>query len=153
MIKKIISEEGFSGFLKGIVPSLILTLVPVIQFTLYELFKKSMSDTKGNISNKNVVLISFFSKFISIVLIYPLMTLKTLYQSNSSLTNKEIIDIINKVFKEEGIIGFYKGVGSKVLGSVLNNMILMLTYERLQNIVRLILIRLIIGKSSSKILV
>lgn len=153
MIKKIISEEGFSGFLKGIVPSLILTLVPVIQFTSYELFKKSMSDTKGNISNKNVVLISFFSKFISIVLNYPLMTLKTLYQSNSSLTNKEIIDIINKVFKEEGIIGFYKGVGSKVLGSVLNNMILMLTYERLQNIVRLILIRLIIGKSSSKILV
>ena len=153
MIKKIISEEGFSGFLKGIVPSLILTLVPVIQFTLYELFKKSMSDTKGNISNKNVVLISFFSKFISIVLNYPLMTLKTLYQSNSCLTNKEIIDIINKVFKEEGIIGFYKGVGSKVLGSVLNNMILMLTYERLQNIVRLILIRLIIGKSSSKILV
>ena len=153
MIKKIISEEGFSGFLKGMVPSLILTLVPVIQFTSYELLKKSMSDAKGNISNKNVVLISFFSKFISILLNYPLMTLKTLYQSNSSLSNKEIIDILNKVFKEEGIIGFYKGLGSKVLGSVLNNMILMLTYERLQNIVRLILTRLILGKSSSKILV
>jgi hypothetical protein len=153
MIKKIISEEGISGFLKGIVPSLILTIVPVIQFTSYELLKNSLSDANGKISNKNVILISFFSKFVSILLNYPLMTLKTLYQSNSSLSNKEIIGIINKVMKEEGIIGFYKGIGSKVLGSVMNNMILMLTYERLQNVVRLILVQLILGKSHSKIIV
>jgi hypothetical protein len=153
MIKKIFSEEGLSAFFKGIIPSLILTLVPVIQFTSYEFLKLNLSYSDGKISNKNLVMISFFSKFISILLNYPLMTLKTLYQSNSTFSNKEIIEIIKRVLLKEGLLGFYKGIGSKVLGSVLNNMILMLTYERLQNIVRLLLSRLLLGKSSSKIIV
>lgn len=152
MIKKIIRKEGFSAFFKGIIPSLILTLVPVIQFTSYELLKNSFSDIEGKISNKNLAFISFFSKSISIFVNYPLMTLKTLYQSNSKLSNKEIIEIIKRVFVEEGLLGFYKGIGSKILGSVLNNMILMMTYERLQNIVRLLLVRLLLGKSSAKII-
>ena len=152
MIKKIFSEEGMSGFFKGIVPSLILTIVPVIQFTSYEVLKKIISDPSGNISTKNVVMISFLSKFISIMSNYPLMTLKTLYQSNSSLTNKEILEILKKVLHKEGIFGLYKGLGSKIFGSVLNDMILMLTYERLQSIVRLILVRVILGKSSIKLL-
>jgi adenine nucleotide transporter 17 len=152
MIKKIFSEEGMSGFFKGIVPSLILTIVPVIQFTSYEVLKKIISDPSGNISNKNVVMISFLTKFISIMFNYPLMTLKTLYQSNSSLTNNEIVEILKKVLHKEGIFGLYKGLGSKMFGSVLNDMVLMLTYERLQNIVRLILVRVILGKSSFKLL-
>ena len=152
MIKKIVKEEGCAGFLKGMVPSLILTLVPVIQFTSYEVLKDSISDHSGKISSKNVVMISFFSKFISILVNYPLMTVKTLYQSNSTFTNNEIAEILKKVLRKEGIFGLYKGLGSKILGSVLNNIILMLTYERLQNIVRLLLARMILGKSSSKII-
>jgi hypothetical protein len=153
MIKKIINDEGVGGFFKGIVPSLILTFSPVIQFTSYEVLKNNLSDSNGKISNKNLVIISLLSKFISIFLNYPMLTFKTLYQSNSTLSNQEIIIIIKKVFYKEGIYGLYKGFGSKILGSVLNNMILMLTYERLQNIIRLLLTRLILGKSSNKIII
>jgi adenine nucleotide transporter 17 len=146
MIKLIYEQEGLSGFFKGITPSLILTLVPVMQFTLYELLKKSFVDNEGKLSNKNLFLISSLSKVLTIITSYPLMTAKALYQSNSKLPSNEVWKLILKLIKEEGLFGFYKGFGPKILGAVLNNIILMFTYERMQNLVRLILTRIIFGK-------
>jgi adenine nucleotide transporter 17 len=146
MIKLIYEQEGLSGFFKGITPSLILTLVPVMQFTLYELLKKSFVDNEGKLSNKNLFLISSLSKVLTIITSYPLMTAKALYQSNSKLPSNEVWKLILKLIKEEGLLGFYKGFGPKILGAVLNNIILMFTYERMQNLVRLILTRIIFGK-------
>lgn len=148
MIKLIYNQEGLSGFFKGIVPSLILTLVPVMQFTCYEVLKKSFMDKNGDLSNKHLVLISFLSKLVTIIVSYPLMTAKALYQSNSKLPSSEVWKIIVKLIKEEGLLGFYKGFGPKVVGSLINNTILMFTYERLQVLVRLILMKIILGKRS-----
>jgi len=75
------------------------------------------------------------------------MTTKALYQSNSKLSSQEVWNIILKLIKEEGILGFYKGFGPKVVGSLINNTILMFTYERMQTLVRLILARIIMGKT------
>jgi adenine nucleotide transporter 17 len=146
MIKLIYEQEGISGFFKGITPSLILTLVPVMQFTLYELLKKSLVDVEGKLSNKNIFIISSISKVLTIITSYPLMTAKALYQSNSKLPSTEVWQIILKLLKEEGLLGFYKGFGPKILGAVINNIILMFTYERMQSLVRLILTRIIFGK-------
>jgi adenine nucleotide transporter 17 len=148
MIKLIYNQEGLSGFFKGIVPSLILTLVPVMQFTCYEVLKKSFMDKNGDLSNKHLVLISFLSKLVTIIVSYPLMTAKALYQSNSKLPSCEVWKIIVKLIKEEGLLGFYKGFGPKVVGSLINNTILMFTYERVQVLVRIILMKIILGKRS-----
>ncbi len=148
MIKLIYNQEGLSGFFKGIVPSLILTLVPVMQFTCYEVLKKSFMDKNGDLSNKHLVLISFLSKLVTIIVSYPLMTAKALYQSNSKLPSSEVWKIIVKLIKEEGLFGFYKGFAPKVVGSLINNTILMFTYERLQVLVRIILMKIILGKRS-----
>ena len=148
MIKLIYKEEGLSSFFKGIVPSLILTLVPVMQFTSYEILKKSFVNDLGKISNKHLVLVSFISKLLTILVSYPLMTAKALYQSNSKLQSSEVWKIITKLIKEEGLLGFYKGFGPKVVGSLINNTILMFTYERLQSLVRIILMKIIFGKKS-----
>ncbi len=146
MIKNIYNQEGLAGFFKGITPSLILCFVPVMQFTLYELLKKSFIDDEGKISNKNLFIISCLSKVLTIVTSYPLMTAKALYQSNSKLHSSEVWKIIVKLIREEGLLGFYKGFGPKIFGSVINNTILMFTYERMQTLVRLILTRIIFGK-------
>lgn len=146
MINKIYEEEGLAGFFKGIVPSLILTLVPVIQFTSYEMMKNSLLDKNGKISNKNIVIISFISKLLTILSTYPLMTIKTLYQANSKVPTSEIWVLITKMMREEGLLGFYKGLEPKVIGSMVNNTILMFVYEKIQNLVRKLLIKLIFGK-------
>ena len=153
MMNKIYEEEGFSGFFKGIVPSLILTLVPVIQFTSYEMMKKSLVDSQGKISNKNIVIISFVSKLLTILTTYPLMTIKTLYQANSKVPTHDIWILIQKMMKNERLLGFYKGLETKVVGSMVNNTILMFVYEKIQILVRELLIKLIFGKALKRIVV
>lgn len=146
MIKKIYDEEGISGFYKGIVPSLILTLNPVIQYTIYELLKKSFRDSNKQLSDKNIILISLISKFVTILANYPLMTIKTLFQANSNLSSKEVMTVIRKIWEEEGVLlGFYKGLSSKLAGSLISNMLLMLIYENVQRITRLLLVKFILG--------
>ena len=149
MAKLIYREEGLSGFFKGITPSLILTLVPVMQFTSYELLKKSFSDDEGKISTKHIFMVSFISKLLTILLSYPLMTLKALFQSNSKLHSQEVWRIIMTLIKLEGLLGFYKGFGPKLVGSLINNTVLMFTYERLQTMVRVLLTRFILKKRHS----
>ncbi len=149
MAKLIFHESGVAGFFKGITPSLMLTLVPVLQFTSYEFIKNGFTDDSGKVANKHIFLASFTSKLITILVSYPLMSLKALYQSSSKLSNDAIWKLILRLITEEGILGFYKGFGPKVIGSLLNNFILMLTYERLQSLVRLILTRIIFGKKHS----
>jgi adenine nucleotide transporter 17 len=146
MINKIYKEEGIGGFFKGIIPSLILTLNPVIQFTTYDLMKIFLQKKKGKLSPIDILGISLSSKFITIMTNYPLMTLKTLYMANSKKSSVEMWELISLLYKEEGILGFFKGISSKVLGSTINNMILMMTYEKIQIFVRLFLVRILLRK-------
>jgi len=143
MINKIINEEGIGAFYKGIIPSLFLTLNPVIQFTSYEILRNSFTNSIGEITNKNIILISFISKIITILINYPLMTIKTLYQADSKTSSENTFNILVKMIKEEGLIFLYKGFSSKIVGSLISNTILMLTYEKIQKIVRLILIKMV----------
>jgi len=145
MIKKILSQEGVGGFYKGIIPSLFLTLNPVIQFTAYEVLRKSFSDIKGNITNKNILLISLISKIITILINFPLMTIKSIYQANSHLKSEEVWQLLVKMINEESFIGLYKGLSSKLIGSLISNAVLMVTYEKIQKISKIIFLELIFG--------
>lgn len=148
MMKKIIKHEGLGGFYKGIIPSLFLTLNPVILFTTYEVLRKSFSDIKGNISNKNILLISFISKIITILVNYPLMTIKSLYQANSHLKSEEVWQLLKKMINEESFIGLYKGLSSKLIGSLISNAILMVTYEEIQKLSKIIFLEIIFGNKT-----
>jgi adenine nucleotide transporter 17 len=143
---KIIKEEGFAGFFKGIIPSLILTLNPVIQFTAYDLMKAFISQKNkgGKLTNLDILLISTTSKLFTVLSNYPLITMKTLCQANTKLPSSKMLGLIKNLYDNEGILGFYKGIGTKVVGSLLNNIILMMIYEKVQNIVRLSLARLLL---------
>lgn len=109
MIKLIYQQEGLSGFFKGLTPALILTINPVIQFIIYEVLKKYFLSTKGHFSTLQIIITSIISKLITTLITYPILTIKTLFQANRNKENKEIIEIIEKLFKNEGISGFYKG--------------------------------------------
>jgi adenine nucleotide transporter 17 len=147
MIRKIFREEGIGGFFKGIVPSLILTLNPVIQFTTYDLMKMFLQKRNGKLSPIDILAISLGSKFITILTNYPLITLKTLYMANSKKSSSEMWQLICSMYRQEGLLGFFKGISNKVLGSTINNMILMMTYEKIQIFVRLFLARILLRKA------
>jgi adenine nucleotide transporter 17 len=145
MIMKIYREGGLSGFYRGIVPSLILTLNPVIQFTTYDLMKAFISKSRnGKVSSLDLILISLTTKLFTVLSNYPLITTKTLFQANTKLSACQMLGLLKNMYSNEGILGFYKGIGTKVVGSLLNNIILMLIYEKVQHVVRLVLARILL---------
>jgi len=114
MLRKMLNEEGVGSFFKGVIPSLFLTINPVIQFTIYEYMRNSIINYKGELSSLNIIYISFVSKLITTLITYPVLTVKTLFQANDKKTNAEIFAILNQVLKNEGISGFYKGILSLI---------------------------------------
>jgi adenine nucleotide transporter 17 len=160
MVKQILNEEGIGGFFKGVLPALILTCNPVIQFVIYETLRMKFLDSKGNISGLNIVIISIISKLITTITTYPILTVKTLFQANENKSNQDIINILKNLLKVEGLGGFYKGkflffyrincliiflgISAKIVQTLLNNVILMLTYEKIQSLVKFIILFLIL---------
>lgn len=110
MIKTIIKQEGIGGFFKGLGPSLILCTNPMIQYGVYEVLREKLLDSEGNISGKQVILISLFSKLITTLITYPILTIKTLFQDNKDKTTKELKQLILNVLKDKGLLALYKGI-------------------------------------------
>lgn len=109
MIVKIYHEEGIEAFFKGILPSLFLTLNPVIQFSIYEILKDSFAKSPSGLTTKHIAFISFISKFVTTVVTYPLMTIKTIFQANDVKSTEVVLHYLYELLKNDGIKGYYRG--------------------------------------------
>lgn len=144
MIELIYNNEGIKGFFKGLGPSLILIINPIINFTIYDVLEKiikSKHPGKG-IKNTEIAFISFFAKFITTVLTYPITTYKTIKMSSFTSSSEDLSRGLNffDILKKHGILSLYRGFLSKIIGSEINNVILMLTYENAKRIIKKILL-------------
>ena len=141
MIKKIIREEGFSAFFKGVLPAIIMTINPVIQYIIYEYLRLKLKQSDNTLSVGNILWTSLLSKLITTIITYPMLTIKTLFQSNDHKSNKEIFDIILSTLKEKGILGLYRGINAKMSQTLINNAITMVTYEKIYNLLKIAMIK------------
>jgi adenine nucleotide transporter 17 len=159
MMRLIYNEEGMKGFFKGILPSLVLTVNPIISFVVYESMRVRLVDSNGYVSGYNVIIMSLISKLIATMLTYPILTIKTLFQANEKLSSKELIAIIQALLANEGIGGLYKGkyiclflgIGAKTIQTLINNTVAMLTYEKIQFLVKLIVFGIVLKLRKSSI--
>ena len=133
MIRHIYLEEGFGGFFKGVLAGIILTVNPIISFMLYELMKEKLG--KNKISVINIILISLISKLIATIFTYPMLTVKTLFQGSENQSNKEILEILLNIFRKDGLGGYYKGIEAKMIQTLINNAIVMLSHEKLRKLI------------------
>jgi len=111
MIINIYKNEGIGGFYKGLLPSLLMTINPVIFYTLYEIMRNIVvsGTTDGNISSTSVFIITFIAKIVTTFVTYPMLTIKTLFQANETKSDNELLSIIKNIIKKEGFFGLYKG--------------------------------------------
>jgi hypothetical protein len=77
------------------------------------------------------------SKFISTMATYPYSTLKVNMQGKKS--RRGLLMVLLEIYVSYGLKGFYKGIGSKLLGTVLNMAIMMVLYERSKHTFRVML--------------
>ncbi|KAK7305839.1 hypothetical protein VNO77_43751 [Canavalia gladiata] len=144
VIQEIYDEAGVRGFWKGVLPTLIMVSNPSIQFMLYESMltklKKRRAGSKkdGNgVAALEIFLLGALAKLGATVVTYPLLVVKARLQARQDKTGdrrhhyKGTWDAIIKMIRYEGFYGFYKGMGTKIVQSVLAAAVLFMTKEEL----------------------
>ncbi|KAG6821256.1 hypothetical protein H0H93_002366 [Arthromyces matolae] len=141
-IRTYILISNFRAFWRGIGPALVLVINPVLQYTVFEQMKNLLiaSRTKklraaGAVASAVAVLsdwdfffLGALSKLVATGSTYPYMLQAG--QANA-LKYKSAIDGLLTILKEEGVGGLYKGIGSKLLQSVLTAAILFAGQRRI----------------------
>ncbi|CAN6565459.1 unnamed protein product [Malus baccata var. baccata] len=143
-IQEVYDEGGIFSFWRGVFPTLIMVSNPSMQFMLYETMLKKLKqrralNKKGNngVTALEIFLLGALAKLGATVVTYPLLVVKSRLQAKQ-VTNgdkrqhyKGTSDAILKMIRYEGLYGFYKGMGTKIVQSVLAAAVLFMIKEEL----------------------
>jgi len=150
-IKFIMRKDGISAFWRGIGPALVLVINPIVQYTVFEQLKNAViksrtaklkavgaATTVAVLSDLDFFWLGAISKLVATTITYPYIVVKSRLQANSaqSRTYTSSLDGLQKILKEEGLAGMYKGVGSKLVQSVLTAAILFVGQRRIYELVK-----------------
>jgi adenine nucleotide transporter 17 len=111
----LLREEGPSALFAGVVPALVLVINPILQYTLFEQMKNWVE--KGGRRRVTPTLAFFLGaigKLFATSVTYPYITVKSQMHVAGAGEKKEgVRQAINRVIKEEGYAGLYKGMFSR----------------------------------------
>ncbi|KAL0486268.1 mitochondrial substrate carrier family protein [Acrasis kona] len=131
-MRSIYREEGLRSLYRGLVPSFVGLIHVGIQFPFSEELEEH-----ANISLLNVVLSSSISKLIASIAAYPHEVLRSRFQEHRpsgvsdarSLPYKNLRDACKRIYNEEGVAAFYRGMGTNLLRVVPAAVITLSVYE------------------------
>lgn len=143
-IQEVYGEAGVWGFWNGVFPTLFMVSNPSIQFMLYETLlkkirKRRASSNKGanDVTALEIFLLGAVAKLGATVVTYPLLVIKSRLQAKQDVGGdkrhhyKGTLDAIVKILRYEGFHGFCKGMGTKIVQSVLAAAVLFMVKEEL----------------------
>ncbi|GAA95912.1 uncharacterized protein L969DRAFT_101074 [Mixia osmundae IAM 14324] len=154
-IQRMYKAEGWHGFYRGLVPSLIGVTHVAVQFPLYEHLKLVYRPADGSESpSRTILLCSSASKMVASIATYPHEILRTrlqiqkvgpkitrdgsaladhlaTQQAKASNSYRGIVKTFQLIVREEGFRGFYRGLGVNLLRTVPSSAMTILTYEKL----------------------
>ncbi|XGW10584.1 hypothetical protein V3C99_012241 [Haemonchus contortus] len=130
----IIKNEGYSGLYKGLLPNLVgVAPSKAVYFYSYSTSKRIWNESGLFVPNSALVhmVSAGTAGFVAASAVNPIWLVKTrlqLYQGKST-----ILSMIRRVYKREGIRGFYKGVTASYAG-VSETVIQFVIYEHLRGL-------------------
>ncbi|PKI83364.1 hypothetical protein MVES_002567 [Malassezia vespertilionis] len=145
-MKGIVKQDGIGALWKGIGPALVLVTNPVLQYTVFEQLKGWVLKSRSARASKHAAQpllgdFDFFwlgalSKLVATAVTYPQIVIKSRQQAmtNESLQGKKMPNVwtaMTDVIQDEGIVGLYRGISSKMLQSILTAAILFSSKERI----------------------
>ncbi|CRK23241.1 hypothetical protein BN1723_002997 [Verticillium longisporum] len=115
----LLKHEGPQALFAGVIPALVLVINPILQYTLFEQMKNSV-EKKRRVTPTIAFFLGALGKLFATSVTYPYITVKSQMHVAAHGEKKEgVFQAINRVVKEEGYKGLYKGIGPKVTQSVL----------------------------------
>lgn len=145
----IYSNEGMRGFYKGMGVSLVGISHGALQFAVYEPMKNvwrsyhAKGGTGGGkeekLGNTATLVISGSAKVFAGTATYPYQVIRSRLQTyDSERFGKGIVGVGAKVWREEGLRGFYRGLGTNVLRVLPATWVTFLVYENVRYYVPLL---------------
>ncbi|VDB85701.1 unnamed protein product [Peniophora sp. CBMAI 1063] len=150
--RAIIKEDGITGLWLGLRPGLVLTVNPAITYGMYErvkgivlLARAVAGKGDGKLGPWLSFLLGATSKTLATVVTYPYIMAKVRIQSGTAddipgldgVKRKHhhpgAVDILMRVLKHEGFLGWYQGMGAQVLKAVLAQGVLFMSKERFEH--------------------
>ncbi|KXS14273.1 mitochondrial carrier [Gonapodya prolifera JEL478] len=136
----VFQKDGVAGFFTGLVPALILVINPIIQYSAFERMKQRLESFRGARQTSSPLLtdLDFFclgalSKLIATGITYPYIVIKSRMQLRQGPDDEtrysSVWDAFSKIFRVEGLGGFYKGLESKLLQSIMTAALLFFSKE------------------------
>ena len=136
-VREIYSQNGYKGFLKGLQLSLVLSFSGVVQMYVYEgakiLYEKF--NIPASEFNEKHFICGSLSKVFSVLLSYPITTMRTRIQQNQFVGSSDkakyngVGELFLRTAEEEGVRGFYKGITANLMRGVGQKGIYFYCYE------------------------
>jgi adenine nucleotide transporter 17 len=154
--REVYSEYGLGGFWNGVAASLVMVINPTIQYAFYEWLVAARGRVKkhnnqggasstSRLSAGEVFLLSAIAKAGATVLTYPLLTVKTRMmsarKSDKHMQYTSVFDAITQIATKEGLAGYYRGIKTKIVQSVLAAALLFMCKEKITDFTRDLLTR------------
>lgn len=137
-------KEGLRGFYRGLGASCLGVSHGAVQFAVYDPLKRSWlryvaRDRAGNtngvkLGNEATLIISGSAKIIAGTSTYPYQVVRSRLQTYDAEERfgKGIRGVVGKIWREEGLRGFYKGLGPNVLRVMPATWVTFLVYENVR---------------------
>lgn len=130
-LMSLINEEGVGALWQGVGPALVLVINPIIQYTIFEQLK-NVIEKRRKLTPWDAFALGALGKLIATGSTYPYITLKARMQLRQKATDQyTFLSGFAKIMKDEGVSGLYKGIGPKILQSVLTAALLFAFKEQL----------------------
>ncbi|KAK2466190.1 hypothetical protein APHAL10511_001832 [Amanita phalloides] len=145
-VQNILVKDGIGAFWRGVGPALVLVINPVLQYTIFEQLKNFLISRRTNglraagtatalavLSDWDFFVLGAISKLVATSTTYPYIVVKSRLQAGSATAQKykSSLDGLLTILREEGVEGLYRGIGSKLVQSVLTAAILFAGQRRI----------------------
>ncbi|SCV06083.1 LANO_0H21726g1_1 [Lachancea nothofagi CBS 11611] len=124
-ILDIARNEGPASLFNGLKPALVLVINPIIQYTVFEQLKNRVleSNQKSTLGPSWAFALGAIGKLVATGSTYPYVTMKARMHlqnnENKSSTEKSLIQLMINTVKKNGVSELYRGMGIKLIQSVL----------------------------------
>jgi len=115
----LIREEGPTALFAGVLPALVLVINPILQYTIFEQLKNALEKRK-RVRPIDAFYLGALGKLLATSITYPYITVKSrMHVASKDGPRENTIASLQRIVKEEGWHGLYKGIGPKLTQSVL----------------------------------